>query len=67
MESGLQSLKNFARCDTCIVFFLSTIHSPGLYGRIRFPSTVLGTGKSMNIIGKTENKIGEHSVERCTG
>ena len=45
MESGLQSLKNFARCDTCIVFFLSTIHSPGLYGRIRFPSTVLGTGK----------------------
>lgn len=30
-------------------------------------STVLGTGKSMNIIGKTENKIGEHSVERCTG
>ena len=37
--------KNLARCDTCIVFFLSTIHSPGLYGRIRFPSTVLGTGK----------------------
>ena len=25
--------------------YLSTIHSPGLYGRIRFPSTVLGTGK----------------------